>query len=120
MPRFASVLVPVALAAVLTACGAAFPPPNDQVATTQGAVRAAEEAGADKDPEAQLYLKLAREQLDKARELMTEGQHERADRLLRRSEADADLARGLARSKGAAAEAEAAKKAIANINSVDK
>ncbi len=118
--RFATVLVPVALAAVLAACGASFPPPNDQVAATQGAVRAAEEAGGDKDPEAQLYLKLAREQLDKARELMTEGQNERADRLLRRAEADADLARGLARSKSAAAEAEEAKKAIANMTSVDK
>jgi hypothetical protein len=116
----ASALLTIALAAALTACGASFPPPNDQLAATQGAVRAAEEAGADKDPEAQLYVKLAREQLDKAREVMTDGQNERADRLLRRSEADADLARGIARSKSAQAEAEEAKKAIKKMATVDK
>lgn len=110
----------ISLAVVLGACGGSFPPPNDQVASTQGAVRAAEEAGADKDPEAELYVKLAREQLDKGREVMTDGQNERADRLLRRAEADADLARGIARSKTAAAEAEEAKKSVEKMTGVDK
>jgi hypothetical protein len=80
------------------ACGGG-PPPNDQVAATQGAIRAAEEAGADQNPRASLYLKLAKEEIDKARVLIDNGDNDRAKRMLGRAEADAELARSVARGK---------------------
>ncbi len=102
------------LLAGLLACGGA-PSPVDQLAASQAAVRAAEEAGGDKDPEALLYLKLARESLDKAKALMEAKDNEPAARLLKKAEADADLARGLARKLTAEAEAEEAKQVLAKI-----
>lgn len=106
-------------ALVLVGCGGA-PSPVDQVAKTQAAVRAAEEAGADKlDPQSQLYLKLAREQLEKGRSLMNEGENEKADRLLRRSEADAELAREIAHLQTAQSGADDAKKALKKLKPVN-
>lgn len=98
----------------LAACGGA-PPPNDQVATSQAAIRAAEEAGGDRNPEAQLYLKLARESLEKAKALMEQDNNEAALRLLKKSEADADLARGLARKVTAESEAQEAKDVLSKL-----
>ena len=68
-------------------------------------MRAAEEAGADSNPEALLYLKLSREALAKGKEQMELKKNELADRNLRRAEADAELARGLARKVSAESEA---------------
>lgn len=102
------------IALPLFGCGGA-PSPVDQLAASQAAVRAAEEAGGDKDPEAQLYLKLARESLEKAKGMMDKEENELALRLLKKSEADADLARGIARKLSAEAEAEEAKKMLAKL-----
>jgi hypothetical protein len=98
----------------LVACGGA-PPPNDQVAASQAAIRAAEEAGGDRNPEAQLYLKLARESLEKAKALMEQDNNEAALRLLKKSEADADLSRQLARKVTAENEAEEAKQVLSKL-----
>lgn len=82
-------------------------------------MRTAEEAGADRlDPQAQLYLKLAKESLDKGKARMEADEHETADRLLRKAEADAELARAIARSVSARAEAEEAKKTVGKIKTV--
>jgi len=105
--------------ALLAGC-ASFESPVDQLARTQAAVRAAEESGADKlDPQSQLYLKLAREQLDKGKGLMNEGENEKADRLLRRSEADAELAREIAHLQAAQAGAEDARKMLSKLKPVN-
>jgi Domain of unknown function (DUF4398) len=72
-------------------------PPIEQLAATQGAIRAAEEAGAEHEPQAELHLKLAHEQLDKAKALMDNNDNEEASRLLQRASADADVARAYAR-----------------------
>ncbi len=107
------------LALGLLACGGA-PSPVDQLAASQAAVRGAEEAGAEKDPEAFLYLKLARESLAKAKEMMEGKKNEPATRLLKKSEADADLARGLARKVTAQADAEEAQQVLAKLKPVTK
>jgi hypothetical protein len=107
------------LALALPGCGGA-PSPVDQLAASQAAVRAAEEAGGDKDPEALLYLKLARESLEKAKANMEQENNEIALRLLKKAEADADLARGIARKLTAEAEAEEAKKMLAKLKPVTK
>ena len=95
-------------AALLTACGATYPVPAQQLADTQSAQRSAEEVGAKTNPTAQLHLQLAREQVAKANALMKEDENRRADFMLLRAKADAELALALAheqRSKLAAEQA---------------
>lgn len=103
---------------MLSAC-AGHPAPVDRLAAAQAAVRAAEEAGAERvDPQAQLYLKLAREGLEKGKGQFDAEDNERADRSLRKAEADAELARELARRQNARAEAEEAKKVLEKLKPV--
>ncbi|MBW2524177.1 MAG: DUF4398 domain-containing protein [Deltaproteobacteria bacterium] len=79
----------------MSGCGGA-PPTVDLLASTQGAVRGAEEAGAQDDPQAALHLKLAKEQVAAAKVLMDDGDDEEAHLKLLRAEADAELAHALA------------------------
>lgn len=84
------------LAGLLLSCGGGYPEPRDQLTASEAAVRAAEVAGAQNTPQAALHLKRAREQIDAGKSLMQEGENERADWMLRRARADADLAMSLA------------------------
>ena len=77
-------------------CGGAAPP-TEKVASTEAAIRGAQEVGAPAVPQAALHLKLAQEQLDKAKALMQDGNNKRADSVLMRAQADAELAVSLAR-----------------------
>lgn len=86
----------VLLAALLPACGGGYPEPRDQLTQSEAAVRAAEVAGAQNTPQAALHLKRAREQIEAGKSLIQEGENERADWMLRRARADADLALSLA------------------------
>lgn len=97
----------VVLVVAALGCGGA-PKPEARVASSQGAIRGAEEAGADRVPQATLHLKLAEEQRMKALELIKSGDNHRADLLLARAEADAELALALAREASARADAERA------------
>ncbi len=98
----------------VVACGGA-PSPVDQLAASQAAIRGAEEAGGDRNPESLLYLKLARESLEKAKALMEDEKNEAAARLLKKSEVDADLARGIARKITAEGEADEAKQVLSKL-----
>jgi hypothetical protein len=89
------------LAPLVGACGASFPPPTQHMVDAQSAQRGALEVGANSEPRAQLSLKLAEEQIAQARVAMTDGDNERADGLLLRAKADAELAIAQARDKGA-------------------
>jgi hypothetical protein len=95
------------LAVAAPGCGGA-PRPEARIASSQGAIRGAEEAGAEGVPQATLYLKLAQEQRQQALELIKNGDNHRAELLLARAEADAELAVALAREATANAEAEKA------------
>ncbi len=99
----------LALVLVLTAlgCGGA-PRPEARIASSQGAIRGAEEAGAQGVPQATLHLKLAEEQRTQALELVKQGENHRAELLLARAEADAELALALSREATAKAEAQKA------------
>ena len=101
--RFAQTL---ALMVGVAACGGT-PKPQARLESSQAAIRGAEEVGAKDSPTAALHLKLAEEQREKAVELIKDDQNGRAEYLLMRSEADAELAVALARE--ATAKAEAAK-----------
>jgi hypothetical protein len=89
----------IALAALLAACASSVQLNPTRVSEVQGAMRAAEEVGADRNPKAQLHLKLARDQVTEANRLAREGDGESARLLLDRAQADAELALQLARTE---------------------
>src|SRR5688500_6960580 len=103
-------LMVIAPAALLVACGAAMSAPTQRLADAQSAQRAAQELGAAKHPSAQLHMRLAEEQMAEAKALMSEGENERADALLVRAKADSELAVALAREQKAALELQQASK----------
>jgi hypothetical protein len=100
-----------AVAALAMGCASA-PKPEARIASSEGAIRGAEEAGANQVPEATLHVKLAQEQRQQALELIKDGDNHRAEFVLARSEADAELAVALAREATAKAQAEQAQEAV--------
>lgn len=97
-------ILPLAVtASLLLACGGSFPPPTQRLADAQSAERSARELGAGNVPAAQLSLKLSQEQIAMAEKAMAKDDNERADALLVRAKADAELAVAQAREKGAVA-----------------
>jgi hypothetical protein len=80
--------------------------PTQQVASSQAAIRAAEETGAPAVPEANMHLKLAQDEYATARRLMEDGDNERAAYTLLRAESDAEAAVALARQANAKVEAD--------------
>jgi len=99
--------VVVAMAAVWIGCGSSKPP-TYQLTQSKAAVRGAQEVGAKDTPQAALHLKMARDNLRTAEELIIAREYGRAKGLLVRAEADANLAIALsneAQAKNAADEA---------------
>ena len=70
---------------------------TSQMGATQAAIRSADEVGAEHNPTAALHLQYAREQFNQAEQLSRNGEGERADRVLMRAQADAELALALSR-----------------------
>jgi hypothetical protein len=91
----------VMIGPLLGACGASLPPPTQRLADAQSATRSARELGANNEPAAQLSLKLADEQISQAQQAIANGDNKRAESLLVRAKADAELAVAQAREKGA-------------------
>lgn len=89
-------ILATALALGVVAC-ASQPKPTSEVASAVAAVRGATEAGALQVPEAALHLKLAEEQIERARELMANNNNDRAHAVAVRAYHDAELAIALAR-----------------------
>ena len=87
-------------AASVAACGGAAVP-QETLTAAQASVKGAEVGGANEDPKAQLHLKLANEQIEKAKKLIEDGKNEEASRLIDRAQADADLALALAQQANA-------------------
>ncbi len=100
MKRLSVVSCVLGLCVVASAC-ASTPPPTERMASAESAVRAARELGADQVPRAQLHLQLAQEDIGRARKLMKDGENQRADYLLQRASADAELGVALARYEAA-------------------
>jgi hypothetical protein len=99
---------PVLLAASCATAPAPAPVASLRAESSTGAIRAAEEVGAARTPAAALHLQLAKEQFEEARKTTHPNDRERADRLLMRAQADAELALALARSEADKVEAQQA------------
>jgi Domain of unknown function (DUF4398) len=82
-------------------CGASFPAPTQRMADAESAERSARELGADAQPAAKLEVELAHEQIAQAKLLVAGEQNKRADFVLIRARADAELALALAREQAA-------------------
>ena len=101
-------------------CGASFPAPTQRMADAESAERTAKELGAESQPGAKLAVKLADEQIVRAKQLVEAGDNQRADFVLLRARADAELAVALTREQTALAEvgkASAQSKTTFNANS---
>jgi hypothetical protein len=93
-----------AFASLLMAC-ASYPAPTDRIVSAEASIRGAQEVGANAIPAAALSVKLAQEEVQKAKQLMQDGDNRRAELLLLRAQADAELALAQARESQAKAEA---------------
>jgi hypothetical protein len=103
-----------AAAHLLGGCGGAAVP-QEQLSSAQAALKGAEVAGAAEDPKASLHLKLAREQIEKAKALIADNDNEEAARVVDRAQADADLALVLAREARAKREATEAREQVEEL-----
>lgn len=88
----------LALAATCAAgCAGSYPVPTQRIEGARTAVEKAHGAGADMLPAAELHLKLAEEQTAAASAALRDGDNKRAEHLLLRAQADAELAAAMAR-----------------------
>ncbi|HEY1099619.1 MAG TPA: DUF4398 domain-containing protein [Myxococcota bacterium] len=109
------VLSALALSAALVGGCATAQLSTDRVASSEAAIRSADELGAAQVPQAALHLKLAQEQLVQAKKLNDDGEHERADLVLARANADAELAVALVKEANAEQQAMAVQSDISKI-----
>ena len=104
-----SIIAMTTAASVLVlGCGGSYPVPTQDLSAAQAAERSAIDLGAASQPQAQLHLSLAQEQMNRARAAMKDGDNERADGLLLRAKSDAELAIALTRYQSAKDDAEKA------------
>ena len=94
----------VLFSAVIAGCGSSPAVVNQE--PSMSAIRAAEEVGASKVPNASLYLQLAKEELENAKIMATNSNKEQSESMLLRAQSDAELA--VALSHGDADKKEAA------------
>jgi len=109
----------MAAATAAIAVGCASSPPLRTEASTSG-IRAAEEVGATKVPQASLHLQLAKEELENAKALAAHDQKERAVSMLSRAEVDAELAVALSREDAEKAEARSAVDRVRQLRQENK
>lgn len=96
-------------------CGGSMTVPNP--GSPEQSIARAKERGTDKNPEAQLHLKLAEDGIAKASSLKGDDKPDEAKLVLLKAEADANYALSLLRLDTAKAEAEELKKKIDELKS---
>jgi len=89
-------ILALAVFSALARCASA-PVNTERLSSTEAPMRAAEELGASRVPEAALELRLAHDEMEQAKQLLKNGDRERADMMLARAQADAELAVALAK-----------------------
>jgi hypothetical protein len=97
----------VVCAVFAAGCGS-YPAPTERVSSAEAAIRGAQEVGASSVPSAALSVKLAQEEVQKAKQLMQDGDNKRAELILMRAQADAELSLAQAREQQAKNEADKA------------
>lgn len=113
----ASIRTLVLLPFAAYACALRPAPVASRVGSAEAAVRSARDAAANRVPDAAVHLRLAQEELGRARRFIDNGEYERAEGLLARAEADANLAVALTR---AAEERAAAEVSLARLQNASR
>jgi len=72
-----TILIAIVIGASVVACGATFPVPTQRMADAESAERSARELGASNQPGADLHLRLAQEQIAKAKASVADGDNHR-------------------------------------------
>jgi hypothetical protein len=108
----------ILIIAVVAACGSGPQVINKEASTS--AIRAAQEVGAADVASASLYLQLAKEGLEKAKELAANGEKEQAESMLLRAQADAELAIVLSRGDADKTEATLAYERVKKLQQENK
>lgn len=116
--RIGIMMFAVAALATAVAAGCASTPLKTEESTS--GIRAAEEVGAADVPQASLHLLLAKEELAKAKVFSANDQPEKAESMLARSEADAELAVALSREDTEKSEAREAVKKVHELRAENK
>ena len=91
--------------------------PAERLASSEAAIRSATELGAAGTPSATLYLKLAHDNVEQAKKLIKDGDNKRADYVLMRAEADAELALAMTRETAARTSAEQVLEQVKSVKS---
>jgi hypothetical protein len=102
------------LAALLVA-GCASTKATKEFTQAKASIRAAEEIGADQEPQAAFYLAKAREKFQQGEQLIEENEGEEAVWTLEKAQADADLALAMAREATMRQEAEETRERIQSL-----
>jgi len=110
LSKIGILLIALAVVATAIAAGCASAPLHSEASTS--GIRAAEEVGSAKVPQASLHVQLAKEELELAQSLAKKGDKEKAKSMLLRAEADAELAIALAHGDAEKLEAD---KAMARV-----
>jgi hypothetical protein len=97
-----------ACAALVAACAGAPPVPAQRFTDAEAEIKAAQEIGAENNPQGKLHLQQARDQLDSAKKL-SKDKPEVAIRKLDNAQAEAELAKSVTREQATRAEADEAK-----------
>jgi Domain of unknown function (DUF4398) len=103
------------VAAFTAGCGGAAMP-LDKLTDAKATVRAAQEAGADRTPQAALHLKMANDELASAQKAVNDNDSDRAQLLLNQAQSDADLAVALARGSADLRAAQTAQSKIVDLS----
>jgi len=106
--RWLSVAACVALG---TGCAGAPPVPPQRFTDAEAEIKAAQEIGAEKNPQGKLHLQQANDQLEAAKKL-SKDRPEVAVRKLDNAQAEAELAKSITREQATRAEAEEAKERL--------
>jgi len=109
MRRWLSVTAGVtACVALGAACAGAPPVPAQRLTDAEAEIKAAQEVGAENNPQGKLHLQQARDQLESAKKL-SKDKPEVAVRKLDNAQAEAELAKSFTREQTTRAEADEAK-----------
>lgn len=116
--RHALIICSLMVVLAVTGCSSTRPPLQTESSTS--AIRAAEAVGATDVPRAALYLQMAKEGLARANDLAAKGKDKEAASLLRRAEADGELAVLLSREQNEKDEAVQAMERVRRLQQQNK
>ena len=98
------------------ACATTSTAPSERLESSSAAILAAENGGAAHSADADVYLRLAKDQYAYSQRLPNPSDKDRVDRLLRRAQVDAELSLALARGEDQKAAAQAAIDKVTKFN----